>query len=102
MDPVTLFLVQGIAGGVVLALLFLWFERRHGRPPSLAARSSDGITTDPINMARIKVAGVGGLGLVAMAVATALDVPRIGQTLLVGLCLGVVLAIVLITRRRHA
>jgi hypothetical protein len=99
-DPVTLILVPGLVGGVVVALVFFWFQRRQVARPSVVVPHQDGIVTDPINMASIKVAGVGGLGLVAMAIAVAHDIPRIGQTVLVGLCLGVVLAIVLITRRR--
>ena len=46
-------------------------------------------------------AGIGGLGLVAMALAVALDVPRIGQTVALGLVLGAVFAAILIGRRRR-
>jgi hypothetical protein len=49
-------------------------------------------------MARIRVAGVGGLGLVAIAVV----VPRIGQSLALGLVLGAVFAAVLIARRSRS
>lgn len=59
------------------------------------------LSTNVINMSRIRVAGIGGLGLVAMAVTVALNVPRIGQTLLAGLMLGAMLAVVLILRRRR-
>ena len=59
------------------------------------------LSTDVINAARIRVAGIGGLGLVAMAATVAFFVPRIGQTLAVGLGLGVALAAFLIVRRRR-
>ena len=51
-------------------------------------------------MAHIKVAGAGGFGLVIVALATGLDVPEIGQTVLLGFTLGVVLAAGLIVWRR--
>jgi hypothetical protein len=68
------------------------------------ASSPDGnnrFPTDVINAARIRVSGIGGLGLVAMALVVAWNVPRIGQELAVGGLLGVALAAVLILRRRR-
>jgi hypothetical protein len=67
------------------------------------ASSPDGTNppTDVINIARIRVAGIGGLGLVAMALLVALFVPRIGQELAIGGLLGVGLAAFLILRRRR-
>jgi hypothetical protein len=59
------------------------------------------MTGDVINMARIRVAGVGGLGLVAMALFVAFNVPRIGQSMTLGFALGAVFAVILILRRRH-
>ena len=58
----------------------------------------------PINMAHIRVAGVGGLGLIAIAVVTAFVLPDAGIPVASGLILGVVLAGVLIlwrSRRRQ-
>jgi hypothetical protein len=60
------------------------------------------VSTDVINMARIRVAGVGGLGLVAVAVVVALFVPTIRQSVTAGLVLGVLLGVTLILLRRHA
>jgi hypothetical protein len=62
-------------------------------------RSTDR-STDVINVARIRVAGIGGLGLLAMALIVAFYIPRIGQTLTVGAIAGVALAAVLILLRR--
>ena len=56
---------------------------------------------DVINIASIRVAGVGGLGLVAMAAALAWSIPRIGQTMALGAVLGAGLAVVLILWRRR-
>lgn len=103
MDPVTTILVPGFLGGLVIAALVILWQRRHGHAPSIAVPyRRDPLSTDVINMASIKVAGVGGLGLVAMAAAVALDVPRIGETIGIGLVLGAVIAAVLIVRRRRA
>jgi hypothetical protein len=59
-------------------------------------------STDVINAARIRVAGIGGLGLLAMALVVAINVPRIGLTLAAGALAGVALAAVLIVLRRKA
>jgi hypothetical protein len=53
-------------------------------------------------MARIRVAGLGGLGMVAMSVVVTIFVPRIRLTMAIGLLLGAALAAVLIARRRRA
>ena len=100
MDPVTLVLVvPAFLGGIVVALIFVRLQRRSlSRPDPFKGDSP----TDVINMSRIRVAGVGGLGLVAMAVVVAVAVPRIGQSLAVGLVLGAVFAAVLITWRSRS
>jgi hypothetical protein len=53
-------------------------------------------------MAHIRVAGEGGLGLIAIAVASAFFVPRIGQTIGLGFALGAILAVVLVVLRRRS
>jgi hypothetical protein len=99
LEPITLVIVPSIVGGVVIALLIARWNRRSAPTP---VRPSDGEPppTDFINMARIPVAGIGGLGFVAMAVVTAIAIPRIRQTVGLGLVLGVILAIVLLRWRR--
>jgi hypothetical protein len=92
MDPVTLVIVPGLLGGLVIAVLFFWWQRRGSAPPVVPSFRPDDASTDVINMASIKVAGIGGLGLVAMAAAVALDVPRIGQTLAIGAVCGVLIS----------
>ena len=99
MDPVILIVVPGLIGGVAIALFIALQRRRSNKRTS--DRFGEDLSTDVINMARIRVAGIGGLGLIAMAGVVAWFVPRIGQTLLIGLVLGVALAVVMILRRRR-
>ena len=73
---------------------------RHARA-SADAFGGRPASTDIINAARIRVAGIGGLGLVAVAFAVAVSIPRIGLSLGLGLVLGALLAAVLILRRRR-
>lgn len=54
-----------------------------------------------INISGIPVAGIGGLGLVAMAVVVAVNMPAAWWTMVAGLTGGVVLAVVLVMARRH-
>lgn len=102
MDPVTLVVVPGFLGGLVIALFVFWRQRRDSAPSVVQPFRRGEFSTDVINMSSIKVAGVGGLGLVAMAAAVALDVPRIGQTITLGLLLGGVIAAITIYRRRSS
>ena len=99
MDPVSLVLVPSLIGGAVIATVsFLSHQRRQS--VTAVPYRAEPLSTDIINAARIKVAGIGGLGLVAMALTVALNVPRIFQTLAVGLVLGAVGAAILVVRRR--
>ena len=82
-EPVILIVVLGLIGGVAIALLMAALRKRAGKDTSEV--SGELLSTDVINVARIRVAGVGGLGLIAMAAVVAWFVPRIGQTLLIGL-----------------
>ena len=100
MDPVIGTLIPSIAGGLVIAFLIARFGWRRsdvlsGPPMEQSKR------TDEINVAHIRAAGVGGLGLFAMALVVAWFVPRIGQTLIVGGALGLGLGLGLILRRRN-
>ena len=91
-----------IGGSLVAAVMILVDRRRSGRHQHDAfAKSVEAGTTDVINIASIRVAGVGGLGLVAMALLLALTIPRIGQSLALGAVLGCGLALALILWRRR-
>jgi hypothetical protein len=99
MDLLLFIALPGVVGGLVIALVL---ARLQGRRPSKAVDGfSDMPSTDVINAARIRVAGVGGLGLVAMALVVAWGIPRIGLILAVGLLLGGLFAGVLVWRRRQ-
>ena len=100
MDPVTLLLVPGILGGLVIA----WFIARlrgRGSNALMDEPANLSISTDVINIAHIRAAGLGGLGLFAMAIVVALFVPSIRLAVGLGLLFGAVLGIVLILRRRR-
>lgn len=93
MDDITLMLVvPGVIGGALLAVTLLVANRRMTRRKIAAPTDLAPMTPDLINMAHIKVAGVGGLGLVAVAVATAVALPEAGYSLAIGLAGGIVLA----------
>jgi hypothetical protein len=100
MDPVLMMLIPGVLGGLVVALLLRrlsWHDSRGQAVPPVGEPLSSGA----INMAHIRVAGEGGLGLIVIAVASAVFVPRIGQTIGLGFVLGAVLAVALVVWRRH-
>jgi hypothetical protein len=102
-DPVTAVLIPGFLGGLLVAAFIVGLRSRsHQADQVVMPYRPLPISTDMINMASIKVAGAGGLGLVAMAGAVALGVPRIFQATALGLTLGAALAVILIVRRSHA
>ena len=101
MEPLVMILVPGLLGGVVVALVVLLHQRRVRPAPLAAPRHLEPISPHLINMASIKVAGIGGLGLVAMSLAVSIGVPRIGQTQALGLALGAIAAAIVIVRRRR-
>jgi hypothetical protein len=101
-DPVTLSMIPAFVGGLLIALVIHRLQRSYTIPPGVDPLAREPITTDVINMARIRVAGIGGLGLVAMAVVVALFVPRIGESMAIGLLAGAVFAVILVfARGRH-
>lgn len=101
MDLTSWLFVPGLVGGVVVAVaLRVVGSRVHPRLRSdpFAGRAA---ATDVINASAIRVAGLGGLGLVGMAFALAWTFPRIGQSVALSAALGVAMAVFLIWRRRH-
>ncbi len=58
-------------------------------------------STNVINISSVRVAGIGGLGLVAMALIVAVFVPSIGVSLAIAAVLGTFLAVGLILWRRR-
>lgn len=100
MDPVLMMLIPGLLGGVVIAVLLRRLPS-HAEQGQVVPPVGQPLSSGAINMAHIRVAGEGGLGLVAIAVASAIFVPRIGQTIGLGFVLGAVLAVALVAWRRH-
>lgn len=98
MEPFLIIIVPGLIGGLVLAFLF---ARLHGGPDGSDETRLDPPSTNLINMARIRVAGMGGLGMVAMSIVVAIFVPRIRLTMAIALVLGAALAGGLIALRRR-
>lgn len=97
MDPASLILLLCFIGGVIAAAVVRHLQRPVGSLDPFHDRR-----TDVINAARIRVAGIGGLGLVAMAATVALFTPRNRLTLTIGCLLGIALAAILIWRRRRS
>jgi hypothetical protein len=98
MDPVFI-VIPGLLGGVVIAVAIALLRHRFHARLSKAAGGREPVAA--INISSIRVAGIGGLGLVAMAVAVAWNFPRIGLTMELGLFLGALMAIALIVARRR-
>lgn len=101
MDPVLMMLIPGVLGGVVVAFL-LRRTSSAGVAGEMTPPTGQPLSSGAINMAHIRVAGEGGLGLIAIAVASAIFVPRIGQTIGLGFVLGAVLATALVLWRRRS
>jgi len=91
-------ILPALMGGVVLAGLLRFLNRR---PSSgIAVRSTlEPMSPDLINMAHIKVAGLGGLGMVGAVLVTAIALPQIGLAMIAGVGAGAALAAGLIFYR---
>ena len=101
MEPIYLLVIAGVVGGLVMAAWLFRFNRAHSVSPFDGGTQHDG-PTDIINMAHIRVEGVGGVGMVLMAIAVALGIPQVGKSMAAGLLLGALMAVVLIRWRRAA
>jgi hypothetical protein len=94
-------MVVPVVGGVIAAALMI-FSRRSGLGASLVRPDPfEHSSADVINMSRIRVAGVGGIGLMVVAAAMALTFPRIGWSVAVSAIAGVALAATWIVLRRE-
>jgi hypothetical protein len=99
MEPLLIILIPGLLGGLVLA--FLIRGTRRSFPPTFVPRRLEAPFPGLINMAHIRVEGVGGLGLVGAVLVVAVTDPRIGLATIIALVLGGALALVLIAMRRR-
>jgi hypothetical protein len=101
MEAMGILALAGVVGGLGMAAWLFRFNRGRGQNP-LDAGARQGGATDIINMAHIRVEGVGGAGMVLMAIAVALGIPQVGKSMAAGLLLGALMAVVLIRWRRAA
>jgi hypothetical protein len=100
MESLLIILVPGIVGGFALALILAGRWKRN--PSTVVSRRLEAPSPALINMAHIKVEGVGGLGMVAAVAAVAIADSRIGLATILALVSGGGLALVLILTRRHS
>jgi hypothetical protein len=98
MEPL-LILIPGLFGGLVLALLIS--IARRGTPPTFVEKRLSPPSPSLINMANIRVEGVGGLGMVAAVAVVAVADSRIGLATIMAFVLGGGLALLLIAMRRE-
>lgn len=101
MEALGLLMLFGLIGGGLIALLITRLHVHLRGPAGADAFVRRPLSTDVINMASIKVAGIGGLGMVAVCVVVALTIPVIFLSTSIGLVSGAVLAGYLIRRRRR-
>jgi hypothetical protein len=99
MEPVLIILIPGVVGGLFVALLMA--RKWRANPSIVVSKSLEAPSPTLINMAHIKVEGIGGLGMVAAVVAVAIADSRIRVAMIVALVLGGGLALLLIAARRR-
>lgn len=102
MAPILFVVAFGIIGGLALALGAIRLDKRFRGPAGSDEFTRRPLSTDVINMASIKVAGLGGLCLVVLCAAIAIEIPQIGRSVLTGFVLGGALAALWIVRGREA
>jgi hypothetical protein len=100
LSPFGVILLPAVAGGLVVAAVLKWRRPRARPTPTRDVFGKHAVSTDIINMAHIKVAGLGGLGFVAVAIVTAVTVPRIGEVMAIAAIGGGLIALVIIVWRR--
>jgi hypothetical protein len=99
MEPLLILLVLGLFGGLVLSVVLA--RNRRGTPATFVPRRLAAPSPALINMANIRVEGIGGLGMVAAVIAVAIADSRIRVAIIIALVLGSGLAFALIALRRR-
>lgn len=103
MEPLLIILIPGLLGGLCLCLALIvartWWR---SAPSVVVSKRLEAPSPALINMAHIKVEGIGGLGMVAAVVAVAIADSRIRVAMIAALVLGGGLALLLIAARRRA
>lgn len=101
METALALILPGLLGGVVVAAVLALLNRT---PTSKLSHHAhlEPISPDAINMAHIRVAGVGGLGMMAVALIIAINLPEIGVAMLIAFTLGIITACALIAGRSRS
>lgn len=102
MDVGLSLMLPGLLGGLCIAALLAWLNRRPSRAGVVKRAALEPLSPDTINMAHIRVAGIGGLGLVAACIVIAMYLPELRYALTISLGLGAALAGILIVARAKA
>jgi peptidoglycan/LPS O-acetylase OafA/YrhL len=102
MDVGLSLMLPGLLGGLIIAALLAWLNRRPSAPGVVKRSALEPLSPDTINMAHIRVAGIGGLGLVAACIIIAMYLPELRYALSISLALGAALAAILIVARAKA
>jgi hypothetical protein len=95
------FVPLALGGGGLVAVALL---ARRSRPPHVVFSpdpfATDGAAPDMLNFSHVRVTGIGGLGLLIVAAATALQFPFIGAVVATGAIGGALIALITIRLRR--
>jgi hypothetical protein len=89
----------GVAGGGIIAVILHWKLLHWTTLPPAADPFAGRGPTDIVNMSSVRVAGVGGLGMVVVAIAMVFQFDQAAWLMFSGLTGGIVIALML--RRRH-
>ena len=97
-------LLIAVVGGAVMAGFRLFFGRAEGRSVVPDPFSRDVLSTDIVNIAHVRVAGIGGAGLVLAAMGVAMQYQLTTVAVALGLCGGIIgaAAVILYRRLRHS
>jgi hypothetical protein len=91
-----------IGGGVTAAALFFSHSRWRQASFSDDRFAREGVAGDVLNMSRVRVAGLGGAGLLLVAILAAFQFPLTAATLLIGAIGGALGGLATIMWRRGA
>ena len=97
--PFAAIAMLGVAGGGIIAVILHW-RLLHWTtlPPGVDPFAGRG-PTDIVNMSSVRVAGIGGFGMVVIAIAMVFQFDQAAWLMFSGLTGGIVIALML--RRRH-
>ena len=96
------FVLPALAGGLALAFVLVRWNRRHpARADMTDPFARDAFSSDPINFAHVRVAGVGGAGLLLVVALVALEYDLTAFAVAAGLVGGLIGGTALVVYRRR-